>query len=154
MDESKVKEIVDANLKQLCWALQLQKWDIKVSYEHLHEDDVISMAECTANPRHHWAAIVIDPAQHKSEEDVLKSLRHELLHCMASLFETYRKAVGQLLDDKVFDAIDVFFRDASEVTVWRIEQMLDFGLKKEEPDDTTHTSVGVAAEKRPANADL
>lgn len=135
MDESQVKAIVNANLKQMRWALQLQDWDIEIEYRCLGHGTLTVKAECTPELRYLSAVIVIDPAEAENEEGVLKSLRHELLHCLTAAMETYRKAVGQLLDDKVFNAIDELFRDACENTVRGIEQMLDYGLKKEQSND-------------------
>jgi len=134
MDESQVKAIVNANVEEMRRALQLQDWEIKFEYHCLGHGSDVTEAVCTPDPRYNRAVIVIDPARAENEEEVLKSLRHELLHCLIAAIETYRKAVGQLLDEKPFNAIDELFCDAVETTVRRLEQMLDHGLKKEEPN--------------------
>lgn len=133
MDESQVKAIVDVNLEQVLWSLQLQDWNLKFEYRCLGHGSDITQAECTPSPRYRKAVIVIDPAAAENEKDVMDSLRHELLHCLIADIETYRKAVGQLLERDVFNALDELFSDAVEATVRRIEQMLDHGMKKDEP---------------------
>lgn len=126
MDESQVRKLVNDNLKQMRWALQLQDWDVDIVYAHTDDG---TQAECTPGPGHRNAEIVLVPPSQKNQEDTLKSLQHELLHLFPADFEIYRKAVGQLLDDKDFNAIDEFFRYAVERTVNQIERMLDHGLK-------------------------
>lgn len=130
MDESEVREIVNANIRQMRWALQLQDWEFKIEYACLgHSSQETVKAECSPDPKYKHAVIVFDPAAVESEADVLRSLRHELLHCLYADIETYRKAVAQLLDDKPFNAVDEFFRHAVESLVGRLERMLDHGLK-------------------------
>ncbi len=125
MDESKVREIVNAHVKEMRWALQLQDWRINVFYRHL---DGEAVADCRSNAGSRQAWIRIDNDKCDDKEEVLTTLRHELLHIFHAEMETYRKAVGQLIEDGPFNAVDEFFQQANEKFVTRIEQMLDYGL--------------------------
>lgn len=125
MDESRVKEIVDKNIGHLKRAVQLQQWECDVRREAIGNK---VPAQCQPMPGYRQAIIKLDSAELDDEEDLMDSLRHELLHCMISSFETYRKGVGELIDGTTFNALDVMFKRACEETVGNIERMLDHGL--------------------------
>lgn len=126
MDRSEVKNIVDEHIRFMIWDLQLQKWEIECSFDP--EEDNIK-ASCKAEPAYMHALINIDPTKHNVEEDVLRSLRHELIHIFDSPYETYRKMVGQIISDEAFHALDEVFTMAKEQTRLMVEQMLDYGYK-------------------------
>lgn len=126
MDHSVVKNIVDAHIKKMRWALQLQDWRIDVTHVHLDDDTV---GDCRPEPTYRKAHIRIDADGHQDEHAVLNTLRHEMLHIFDADMETYRKAVSQLVPDDVFNAVDEFFKQAAEGVVCRLERMLDHGLK-------------------------
>lgn len=124
MDTSQAREIVTAALKPMRWRLQLNMWDVDVRYRCLED----GLGTCTPEVKHDTAVIEIDSEEHESSDDILNTLRHELIHLMLANLETYRKAVGQLVDDKAFDALDEFWRHAVERTVLNFERCLDHGL--------------------------
>jgi hypothetical protein len=126
LDHSQVRSIVNANVEKMRWALQLQDWHIHVTHVHLDGD---AIGDCRPEPTYQRAYIRIDSDGHDTEEKVLDTLRHEMLHLLDAEMETYRKAVSQLLPDDVFNALDEFFRRAVEGMVGRVERMLDYGLK-------------------------
>lgn len=126
MDHSKVREIVNAHIKQMRWALQLQDWQIDVTHVHLDGD---AIGDCRPEPTYRRAYIRIDSDKCDDVNEVLETLRHEMLHIFDAEMETYRKAVSQLISDETFNAIDEFFRQAVEGMVHRVERMLDHGLK-------------------------
>ena len=125
MDESQVKKLVDENIKSLMLALQLQNWDISIYIEQI-EGNIPARNQPEIKYRN--AKIQINPLEEEYSKQVLDDLRHELLHCFHSSFETYRKAVGQLITDITFEAIDEIFKRACEETVLAIEDMLNKGL--------------------------
>lgn len=125
MDESKVREIVNVNVDGMCCALALQDWRIDIEYTHCDR----ATGTCTPEPVQRLATIEIDPAKCEDEGGVLGVLRHELLHIFTADFETYRKAVAQLVPDSTFNAIDEFFRFAVESVVHHLERAFDLGLK-------------------------
>ncbi len=126
LDHSYVRNVVNANIKKMRWAMQLQDWQIDVTYLHLDGDAV---ADCRPEPTYRKAYIRIDNDKCADTEDVLETLRHEMLHIFDADMETYRKAVAQLVPDDVFNALDEFFKQAVEGMVSRLERMLDDGLK-------------------------
>lgn len=126
LDHSQVRSIVNANIEKMRWALQLQDWQIGVVYVALEES---TRAECRLQVGHKKAEIRIDCDQCDDEPDVLRVLRHELLHVYDADMELYRAAVRHLLGGEAFDAVDEVFLHAAERLVGSIERMLDHGLK-------------------------
>jgi hypothetical protein len=126
LDHSQVRNIINANIKKMRWAMQLQDWRIGVSYLHLDGDLV---ADCRAEPGCRRAFVRIDCDKCEDEHDVLDTLRHELLHVFHAEMWPYRQAVARLVEEHPFDAIDESFQQATELIVTRMEQMLDHGLK-------------------------
>lgn len=126
LDHSQVRDIVNANIKRMRWALQLQDWRIDVSYGHLEEG---VRGECRLGIGHKKAAIIIDNDKCDDERMVLETLRHELLHLFDAEMELYRHAARHLVDGASFDAIDELFLHAAERFVGALERMLDHGLK-------------------------
>ena len=86
------------------------------------------MGACTPLVGQETSLIEIDNNEHDDPDELLRTLRHELIHCMLADLETYRKSVAELLDDKVFNALEPVFRHAAERTVVNIENCLDHGL--------------------------
>lgn len=120
MELEQVKQFVQKKTKELCFTLQLQDW--RINFEYITLDNP---ANCAPLPGYKKAIIQIDPIQQEDEADLLRTLRHELLHCFLAEQETYRKAVGELTTNREFNAIDAIFRQAVEATVNQIERMLD-----------------------------
>lgn len=100
MDASRVKATVDNNLERLRDALWLNTWKISVEYEALEGD---TAAECRLDHAdYNVAVIAIDPAQLRTEKDVMQTLVHELLHVTLARFELYRLSVIELIPDHVY----------------------------------------------------
>ena len=125
MDKSICQKIVNENIKQLRWLLQLGFWKVDICYEPIAGQ---TPANCEADPRYESVRIFID-CEKQDKERLFDDLRHELLHCFAADYETYRQAVKELITKEQFAAVDTVFGMAQEKTVGRIENMLDWGLK-------------------------
>lgn len=128
MDKSLVKEIVEANIKQLQKLLGLELWDIVFEY-HMTEDDNFN-ASCLAQIEYLKALITINPEQMEDKAKVLQVLTHELVHCLTSTFRTYQLAVANLLDrrydtEKVYDAVNEFYNRAEEEVVCNFCRILE-----------------------------
>lgn len=126
LDHSQVRSIVNANIKKMRWALQLQDWQIDVTHVHLEGD---TRGECRLDVPHRKLSIAIDSDEVNDEAEVLFVLRHELLHTFDAEMELYRSAVKHLVPGDVFDAIDDVFLHAAERLILCLERMLDHGLK-------------------------
>ena len=127
MDRSEVKKIVDEHVRFMIWDFQIQRWRLDVSFDEAEEEK--EKARCTADPSYFTAYINIDPARHEDKDDVLRSLRHELLHIMDAPYEIYRKTIAQLLTEEAFHALDEVFIMAKEQTRFNIESMIEHGYK-------------------------
>lgn len=122
MDESEVKRIVRHNEKKLIKELGLSKWDIVVKCESM-SDRVAG--GCKPDIVYKKAIIIIDPKLLWNEYDVIITLRHELLHCILSTFDTYLSALSKLLPEKVYTALAVMFNRANEEVVCDICRILE-----------------------------
>lgn len=132
MDTSEARRLTDEHLPWLIWALQLQKWNISVSLEHIGETRMPGrnyMADCHADPSTHLVTIRIDPEQIDDVDELLKTLRHELFHIFHSEEDTIRRVLGQILSDSQVDATDALFSVLAESIVRRLETFLDQGLR-------------------------
>lgn len=126
MDQSQVRKIVNDNVERMLQALQLRHWKIEMVYGPLPDT---CYAMCKPNPQNRLAEITMDPTSFDNEIEVLETFRHELLHILNADFETYRKTVCQLVEDKEFHALDEMFTYATESLIWRLERMFDYGLE-------------------------
>ena len=132
MDTSEARRLTDEHLPWLIWALQLQKWNVTVSMEHIGESRMGGrnfVAECKADPSTHLVTIRLDPEQIDSEAELLKSLRHELFHVFHAEDDHVRRVLGQHMSQDAFDSIDVLLSVLAESIVRRLESFLDKGLR-------------------------
>lgn len=132
MDTSEARRLTDEHLPWLIWALQLQKWNITVSLEHIGDSRMKGrqfMGDCYADPSTHLVTIRMDPAQIEDVDELLKTLRHELFHVFHSEEDTIRRVLTQLLSEAQMDAVDALFSVQAESIVRRLETFLDQGLR-------------------------
>lgn len=131
MDRSKARAIVKNTITKMRWALQLDDWKIEIVWGRIEDSRIrvgnASYGRCTADPRYHRATIELDECQFDTKVELLRTLRHEMLHIYAAEFHTYRAQVHQLLDDKTAFALDEASDRGHEDVVRLIENMLDFG---------------------------
>jgi hypothetical protein len=144
MDRSAVKKVVDDNIEPLMLMLGVPHWSIVVSYD-LRDDNGISRIKgrCTRAIDYNKARIEFDPDECEDEADVLKTLRHELFHIVASPFDLYMQAADQCTkEDSPEEAIlDRVFDHAVEKVMINLERMF-IGLTGEPPE----TMPGAASE--------
>ncbi len=125
MKTSKVREIVNEHIKPIRNALHLNDWDIDTEYTAL---DPGTPARVHMAARYRLATIQFDPAQIVDREQVLRCLRHELLHLVLAPFDLYTCAVSEMLP-KHFSRVDKqLFMDAVELVVGNLERVLDWGI--------------------------
>lgn len=129
MEVATAKKIVNEHVEWLRWALGLQHWTIHIVYKRLGTaEGQTVLGRCETNRRYREATISIDNDEIESETQILRVLRHELLHVFHAGFETYRQMAHEMIDGKAMDAMDVAFHDSIEAVVAHIEHMLDAGL--------------------------
>ena len=124
LDESRVRSLVDSNIPTMMGRLCLGEWTIEVTYEHLED----CRAEVELRPGHRKVFITMDPQRFDDEDQVLRTLRHELLHVLSAEFDVYRKMVRETVASELFRALDYVCTHAEEVLTARLERMLDNGL--------------------------
>lgn len=126
LDRPQVRDIVDANIAKMQRVLQLQPWQVEVTFVRLGEN---VRGECRLDIGHRKIAIGIDPDGLDDAAEVLFVVRHELLHAFDAEMELYRDAVRRLIPGDASDALDEVFVFAAERLVLCLERMLDHGLK-------------------------
>lgn len=131
MDKSKVKSIVERYFQRFFRALDLSGWRITFFYGPIPSKSPgsASRAQIVLKTRSKIAAITFNPEELCNEQEVVETLRHELLHFMDGYYEIYRDSVHEFLDDNARESTDKIFYLASEHMVLMLEGMLDFGLK-------------------------
>ena len=98
LDRSEVKAIVDANVERIRDELRLHDWFIDIEYGPTsNERWAASCDRAGADYRH--ASITLDPEMHHSEEGVLRSLTHELIHLALASFDLYRDIITNLIPE-------------------------------------------------------
>lgn len=97
MDQSRLREFVDARLEGLQEAMGIAHWKIVVHIEPIGQDGVPDHASTPADvnlrTNYNQAVIRMDPAQIDDEEGATTALIHELLHVVASPFRVYEAFV-------------------------------------------------------------
>jgi len=84
--------------------------------------------ECTADHRYRTATIRLDAAQHDSEAELLRTMRHELLHLLHVDFNLYWMCAMRGVSGRAKAMMGEVYEAAQEKTVAAIEAMLDSGL--------------------------
>lgn len=125
MDLSEVRGIVNEHLKPIRDALQLQDWHIDTEYLAIGDN---TAARIRITPRYRKALIQFDPAAQEDRENVLRNLRHELLHLVLAPFTAYGLAISELVPKTNSELDEHLFSDACELTVGNLERILDFGV--------------------------
>ncbi|MEO0481902.1 MAG: hypothetical protein AAF196_20745 [Planctomycetota bacterium] len=74
-------------------AFSLTDWRI---YAETHDLDPGNLANCSILDAYQKATIRIDVTQHESEEEVVESVRHEMIHLLLSPIEFVVDRVGQM----------------------------------------------------------
>lgn len=115
----------------MMWDLQVNMWSVNISYCRSEGRLAGAKATCTRKMEYMIATITIDPNMAHDEEDVLRSLRHELLHLVLAPFDLYMQTMFQAVTgDAALERIESKQWDhAVESAVVSLERMLDHGLQ-------------------------
>jgi hypothetical protein len=148
MDRSAVKAIVDREIEPMMERLGVPHWQIVVSYD-LRDDNGIcrTKGRCTRAIDYNKARIEFDPEECEDEADVLKTLRHELFHIVASPFDLYMQAADQCTkEDSPEEAIlDRVFDHAVEKVMINLERMF-IGLTDKSAESPPGPATAPASE--------
>jgi hypothetical protein len=96
VDRGQVKAIVDREIEPLMARLGVPHWHVTVSYDLRADDGTCrTNGRCTRVIDYNQAHIELAPGELDDEAHVLKMLRHELFHIVASPFDLYMQAADQ-----------------------------------------------------------
>jgi hypothetical protein len=105
MDASEVREIVAKYAPALMEKLGIPHWSIVFYYdlrESTGDGEFAKRGECIRQVRYDRATIRFDPAEFSDEQEVLKILRHELIHVVLAPFDLFwHAAEAHWQDDPV-----------------------------------------------------
>lgn len=132
MDTSEAKRIVRENIHRLRDQLGLGDWHITTTYNRLGDDVA---GRCTVHSEYKRAHIEIDNDKCDDEAEVLRILRHELVHIFCWPMHTYGVHVYEMTDGRSNDHMWTF---TLERLVRSVEELLEAHdvplLPESEPD--------------------
>lgn len=122
MDQAKAqKALTPKIINRWKYLLGLDDWDITFKCVKLEDG---TFGECGVEPAHKSASINIDVEKHKDATELLETVRHELLHIVHALFDSYRSSVIKSLAPNVVDVTDDIYILAAEDVVTKLENLL------------------------------
>jgi len=128
MDASQVRAIVGKYAPALMEKLGIPHWSI-VFYYDLREQkgSFAKRGECIRQVRYDKAAISFDPEEFGTEDEVLKNLRHELIHVVLAPFDLFwHAAEAHWTDDPVrTEIMNTVWDHAVEQAVINIERVCE-----------------------------
>lgn len=124
MDKSKVVDCVEANLEELKKLFGLERWRISIYYEPLrpHADGFRPTMQVDDRVEYEMAAITIDCASLDDEEEVIRFLKHELMHLLHAPFGLFWNAFGSDSNHPSRQSMEAVWKHAQELTVLNIER--------------------------------
>ena len=133
MEVAAARAIVNSVIRELRWALQLQRWRIDLVFERLDAEKSplngrANSAHCLADPSYLRATITIDAEAVEDGDDLLGLLLHELIHIGHAEFALYRRQVNENLTETAASTIDLAYLNACEHNVMFVERLLRDGL--------------------------
>ena len=136
MDESAVRKIVEGNIERLAQAIGVNHWRISVTYGPCSDPDW--QAQCNRAGGDYWRAdLTFDPAKLDDEDEVMRSLVHELLHLVLAPFDHYRDAITTHIRPGTVegDQEQILWTHAVEQTVTLLERTLANDLRSLPEED-------------------
>jgi len=96
VDKSEAQRIVQANVERIRDALRLHDWYTTIEYGPCSNPNWGASCD-RAGGDYKRATITINPELHDTEEEVLSSLTHELLHLVLAPLDVYRDIITSLV---------------------------------------------------------
>lgn len=131
LPKERIIALLDDHFDTMRHQLQVGHWALNVLVEPIKDFDTV--AEVHMFGDYDKATITIDPRKHHSDEDVLRSLRHEMLHLHLNPVEIYSETMGEMLEPldesgSLYAAEQRLRTHAIERMVLNLERMLDHGF--------------------------
>jgi len=121
VDASKVQRIVAKNLEEMRDGLGLVHWKVRIEVKSNSNED---QGTCRPMPGYNKATITIDNERHESEEEVLDTLRHELLHLYGAEMWLLWEMVESICGKETSDQLTPMFHHMAESLVRRLERVM------------------------------
>lgn len=117
------KAIVDRTFWDMQRALGLADWKLKVEWRKL---DPNTKGQARLTPRYGHGTVAFDENEHDEEKDLLRSVRHELLHVLVAEHDPLRDVAHCLADSKTeHDLVNCTEQECAERMVLQLERTLD-----------------------------
>jgi hypothetical protein len=126
MDKSKVREIVREHAESLMEQLGIPHWKIDFYYNlRVSDGNHTVKGRCTKSINYNQAMVELDPDSFDDEAEVLKIIRHELLHVVLSPFDLFRQVADEMwkADPTRESMMDRVWDHAVEQAVVNLERM-------------------------------
>lgn len=122
MDKSEVQAILDEAIPVELERLGLSWWRLVFALGPTDLGPDYN-AVCFRLPNYDRARITLDPEGLDSKDEVISTLRHELLHLIHAPFDLVESQLAEALSDKEFRVLAPLWRYATEQTVRNLERM-------------------------------
>jgi|GEM_PF-3436176 len=141
MDRSQCSYIVKREMPKLTKLLGVQFWIITVTYEPISDPKINST--CDRQYPQQKAVINIDPGKHRTEADILHSLRHELIHILLSPLDVYRNlAAANFEPNTPMAKVEATSWEISlELSVLAVERIFDWGIAAQDLEENQWRSL-------------
>lgn len=123
MKRVQAERLVRKYTKGLTRDLFLKEWEIDIGVAKLDDD---AKGASGVMPEYKSSSITIDHTRADDEDDLYRTVRHELVHVMISPFEKYRNQIRFAVSSAgVWRVLEECYRTCMEETVVNIEKVLD-----------------------------
>lgn len=126
MDRSAVKAIVDREIEPLMRRLGIPHWRITVAFEPAPTDanGRFRAGHVSRYVDYEHAHVTLNPEAFEDESDVLRVLRHELLHVVLAPIDVFVNAVeATMKDHPAAPTLESVWTHAMERAVGHLERM-------------------------------
>ncbi len=137
MDQPECKTIVDNEAERLALRLGIPHWDLLIECVPLPDDEQgwTRRGNVEIKPEYNKAHIRLNPEAFSIPPDVLKTLRHEMLHVVLSPFDQFLAIIRPVLErNKTVEKMALAaWTQSAEKAVINLERMYR-GLVNEDPE--------------------
>lgn len=129
MTLERAKELIELNLKQMMWDLQVNMWTVTIVWDEKPEADD-SQADVQLIIDYKIARIRFRLETIRDDEHFLECVLHELFHIVLAGYDLYSDSMFQFCDTERDKAQhNRLWVHVSERAVWNMEAMFKHGIK-------------------------
>lgn len=142
MERELAKKIIEENLKRYSHLLAVHSWSIHVFFDTIPDEADDHHGHVRANVlrkiSYNIASITFDNAKFDTEQELLNSLRHELMHITHAAFDLYYETVMNFVPEDAIPAMRRLYTHAAEQTVVHLQRMFDWNGLHSMGEECTH----------------